>query len=102
MRNLGKNANGIPFNSRIVRKGEKYGLNFCLTHEESEPLVEFYDARFDHTKFGQFVSRYYVTTLTGECEWSHGDSRKTGICLDGGVPDWFVDANQVCLALSEV
>ena len=36
MTNLGKNSNGVPFNSRIVKKGEKYGLDFCLTYDENE------------------------------------------------------------------
>lgn len=94
MTNLGKNSNGVPFNSRIVKKGEKYGLDFCLTYDENEPLVEFYDARYPHTEFGQFVSRYYYSTLSKD--------PGRGINLDGGVDDWFVDAHQVDLALAEI
>ena len=103
MTNLGNNSNGVPFNSRIVRKGDSYGLNNCRIHTNDDPLVEFYDARYDHTEFGQFVSRYYATTLTGECEWSFGnDSRETGLNLEGSVSDWFVDADQVKLALADL
>lgn len=54
------------FNVRIVEKGDTYGLNDCLTHKGIEPLVEFYDNRFiddKDWKHGQFVARYYVTTL---------------------------------------
>ena len=103
MTNLGNNSNGVPFNSRIVRKGDSYGLNNCLTHTEDDPLVEFYDARYDHTELGQFVSSYSASTLTGEGEWSFGsDSRETGLNLEGSVSDWFVDADQVKLALADL
>ena len=33
------------FNVRIVNNGEKYGREFCLTHDEDKPMVEFYDRR---------------------------------------------------------
>ena len=103
MTNLGNNSNGVPFNSRIVRKGDRYGRNNCLTHTEDDPLVEFYDARYDYTELGQFVSSYSASTLTGECEWSFGsDSRETGLNLEGSVSDWFVDADQVKLALADL
>lgn len=72
------------FTVRIVRNGEKYGLDFCLTYDSqvNDPLVEFYDARYPHTEYGQFVSRYYASTLS---------ERDTGgLCLDGGVPEWSV------------
>ncbi len=77
---------GIPFRVVIVEQGEKYGLNKCVTHEEADPLVEFYDARYKHTEDGQFVSRYYLSTLleTGSSE---------GINLQGGVPDWYIHAD---------
>ena len=55
--------NGVPFNARLILKGETYGLNDVLTHDKPEPLIEFYDARYMHTKFGQFVSRYYLSTI---------------------------------------
>lgn len=89
-------ANGIPFTVRIVREGDSYGLNWCKTHDEARPLVEFYDARFDNAKFtpgyGQFVSRYYASTLLGTDEWANGPrERGRGLCLDGGVPAWEVD-----------
>lgn len=82
-------AHGVPFTVRVVLLGDRYGLNNCLTHEkEEDPLVEFYDARYPHTEHGQFVSRYYASTL---CE---GRSRleRVGLCLDGGIPAWSVDS----------
>jgi hypothetical protein len=74
------------FNVRIVNTGDKYGCDFCLTNDKA-PMVEFYDTRYPHTQYGQFVSRYYVDTLL---------ERDTGgLCLDGGVPSWTVSAEDM-------
>jgi hypothetical protein len=66
---------GTIYLARIVEVGESYGLNNCLVNED-EPLVEIYDTRYDFTEFGQFVSRYYVSTfldidsgLTLDTQW---------------------------------
>jgi hypothetical protein len=78
------------FNVRIVRKGDRYGRNNVLTHDkEDQPLVEFYDNRYPHTEYGQFVSRYYVSTILGTDRWGRGEG---GLMLDGGVPSWTVSA----------
>ena len=75
------------FNVRIVNKGDMYGRNFCLMHDEHEPVIEFYDSRYPHTKFGQFVSRYYVSTLL---------DHDGGLCLDGGNRDeWTVSSQDM-------
>ena len=71
------------FTVRFVNKGDTYGRNFCLTHDKDEPMIEFYDARYPHTEFGQFVSRYYVKTLRGHTG---------GLILDGGIPEWTVSS----------
>ena len=65
---------------RIVEKGDKYGLDDCLDND-GKPLVEFYDTRYEHTDFGQFVSRYLIATLLG------GDG---GLNLDGCEPEWTI------------
>jgi len=89
-----KNANGRGWSVRLLRKGDNYGLNDVLTVNQEEPLVEFYDAtyandaRFD-VGLGQFVSRYYATSLAESAG---------GLNLDGGVAVWFVDAD----AMTEV
>lgn len=102
------NAAGIPFNVRLVRRGDRYGLNDCLTHDKDDPMVEFYDARVeDDPRFvlgrGQFVSRYYWRTLTGEDGWSD-DMRdgKSGLTLLGHVPDWTLTGANVREALAAV
>lgn len=81
---------GIPFNVKIVKKGESYGRGGCLTHDRDDALVEFYDTRyagkFEDWDNGQFVSRYFVSTLLDH----DGD-----LCLDGGVRDWFVTGDNM-------
>ena len=87
------NTNGLRFNLRAIFKGDKYGLNDCLINEE-QLLIEFYDDRYKHTEHGQFVSRYYAETLLGnEYEWHERiGTDGHGLCLDGGVKDWAIDA----------
>ena len=84
-------SDGRRFNVRLVRIGERYGRDLCLTHESKfnfgdDPLVEFYDARYPHCgEIGQFVSRYYRSTLMEK------PAPARGLCLDGGVPEWSID-----------
>jgi hypothetical protein len=85
------------FNIRIVNTGDKYGRNDCLTNTKA-PMVEFYDARYTDKSFadrGQFVSRYYIETLTDS-----GCPR--GLCLDGGVPEWSVSAEGMIQVLQYI
>ena len=85
------------FNVRIVNNGEKYGREFCLTHDGDKPMVEFYDRRYPHTQYGQFVSRYYVGTLLG-LDGFYGGEPTGGLCLDGGNPNsWTVSAEDMVL-----
>ncbi len=81
------------FNVRIVNKGDRYGRADCLTHDDDRPMVEFYDHRYTHGDWpdrGQFVSRYYVSTLL------EGENR--GLCLDGGnANEWSVSADGMAL-----
>lgn len=90
-----ENENGRKFNVRLVRKGDRYGLNNCRVHDEDKALVEFYDATQDPNKFGicgQFVSRYYLDTLTGRDGWGR-DLRNgsSSLALNGGVEAWTLD-----------
>ena len=84
------------WNVRIVENGDAYGKDMCLTHDEADPLVEFYDADASFNdgpkdmgmKLGQFVSRYYMSTLMDDGD-PIGDGH--GFCLDGGVPKWVIE-----------
>jgi hypothetical protein len=90
-------TNGITFAMRLVRQGEAYGRNNCLTHDQAEPLVEFYDTRYRFesspagTMLGQFTGgRYNLSTLL-----QHPGA---GLCLHGGVAEWTVDRQAFLLA----
>lgn len=72
------------FYVHIVRDGDKYGLNDCLTHG-GDPMVEFYDTRYGEGR-GQFFQRYYIDTLLA----SQG-----GLCLMGGVPEWSLSGDDM-------
>ena len=80
----------LEWTVRIVFKGDKYGLDWCLTHDEDEPMIEFYDAEYDFDidldgqVLGQFVSRYNAKTLLED------DRQSRGLNLDGGVPKWSI------------
>jgi hypothetical protein len=82
-----RNSSGREFYVRVVFEGERYGLNDCLTHDKADPLIEFYDRAHvggDFGPRGQFVSRYYASTLA---EHEPG----VGLALNGGIPVWSVD-----------
>lgn len=82
-----RNTNGREFLVRVVRKGDRYGLDDCLTHDKPEPLIEFYDLKYAGTKFGergQFVSRYYASTIAKHVPG-------VGLDLHMGVDGWKVD-----------
>lgn len=92
------NSAGRTFNVRVVHEGDEYGLNDCLVHD-GEPMVEFYDATYEGDKFGprgQFVSRYYLSTLTSVM----GAEPGRGLNLDGGVPVWQITAENVAEAIA--
>lgn len=81
-------ANVGPFNVTIVRKGDHYGRENCLTHGEDEPMVEFYDAGLvkpGFTTAGQFIARYYLSTLR---------KHSGGLSMLTYVPQWTLTAEQ--------
>ena len=65
-------------------KVDKFNVRIVF---QDKPLVEFYDSRYPHTEFGQFVSRYYVSTIL--------ESGDKGLCLDCGIPDWSISAKDM-------
>jgi hypothetical protein len=79
------------FNVRIVRKGDRYGMNDMFTHNENRPLVEFYDDRFHPQPGdrGQFVSRYYAFVLL---EYTGREMN-----LQVGVDAWYLFADDLNL-----
>ena len=96
-----KNDEGNEFLIKIISENENYGLNDSLTHDNVDPLVEFYDYEYSiargNNKFGedgQFVSRYYLSTLLANRE-----NEDKGICLDGGIPKWNIDSDSMSLVV---
>ena len=73
--------NNITFNIVIVEKGEAYGLNNCLIAENT--LVEFYDSRYNHSEYGQFVARYNLDTIKNYNTFY-------GLRLNTGSENWYV------------
>ncbi len=77
------NRNGLKFNVQLTADAQGHAL------------VKFYDDRFKtkgfHPTLGQFVSAYYATTLAKDAN----NLERRGLCLDGGVDDWRVDADQM-------
>lgn len=87
------------FTVRLVMPGEPYGLNMMLTNDSGQPYVEFYDRDYDYCKeadgkiLGQFVSRYYFSTLLTNYDGSRG------INLEGRVKKWRLDKDALTFAL---
>lgn len=80
-------SHGVEFNVRLLLQGDRYGRDDGLVvWADGPPGVEFYDRRYPHTRYGQFVSRYYVSTLMQA-------PKMNGIDLDGGIPDWRIDGS---------
>ena len=102
------NPAGRSFNVVLVRQGDRYGLDDCQIHDKADPMIEWYDATYEGANGfgprGQFVSRYYWSTLTGACPWSSGDHRKgsRGLDLMGYEPAWKVSGQNVRDALAAV
>jgi hypothetical protein len=84
-------SQNVPMLVRIVLPGQYYGRDNVVLNDSKEHLVEFFDTRYPFFKntdgeiLGQFISRYYLTTLL--------ESKNEGICLDGGNRIWDVDTN---------
>ncbi len=72
---------GIDWNVRVLEKGDSYGRDECLIHEEDRPVIEFFDADIETTSpLGSFTSSYYLSTFN---EIKEGK----GLCLEGSDRD---------------
>ena len=90
-------ANGRKYLIRLVKHGDRYGRKGCLQHDSAGPMLEFYlandwggdDLGWLYPASGWvFVSRYYVSTLLGQSDYSNGDFRTQGLCLDCSYPEY--------------
>lgn len=93
-----------PLKAARIDVTASHGVPFMVLYDVPSGLVEFYDLRYPMRHFnsevraklgadmpGQFVSRYYVTTLLGEDEHSPDHIDWGALLLDGGVDDWKID-----------
>jgi hypothetical protein len=83
----------VKFNVRILNIGMAYGLNDMLTAKKK--MIEFYDMRYMHTEFGQFVARYDFDTIKN-FEIGHG------LSLDNGVDSWYLTATNMKLIVESI
>lgn len=73
--------NGVKFKVVDLQPGEIAAYPAAASAQRQ---VEFYDTRYHHTPWGQFVTRYNADTLI---------PREGGLMLMGGVPNWMIDAD---------
>lgn len=72
---------------RIVHRGDSYGRAWCLTHDQDEPLVEFYTpSPVEADSFGYFLSRYNATTIMN----AHG-----GILIANQIKQYILSERQL-------
>tara|TARA_R110002012_G_scaffold319220_1_gene539098 strand:- start:655 stop:969 length:315 start_codon:yes stop_codon:yes gene_type:complete len=77
-----------------ITNDRNISFNVILSkNKENETLVTFYDTRYKHTEYGQQISKYYASTLLGNCEFSNGSIKDKGLNLHGGVDDWYINNN---------
>lgn len=96
-------SDGRQWAVRIVFKGGRYGLDDCLTNNDEDPLIEFYDHGNEGVfgPDGQFVSSYGLSMLDGSHEYSRAQNwEKSKLVLDGGIPNWWVDGSMVLKAIA--
>jgi len=82
---------GKPLRVLLIPAGEQ-SPNFQCMKPDTKNLLEFYDARYDLTPDGQFISRYYLETLKRSNSFH-------GLDLHGGEPDWKIDGRSLTLVL---
>lgn len=104
------------FRVHLVQEGERYGstgsliygkalsngsigtpVNDCQLYGHGLPLVEFYDVSQDPAKFpeGQFVTRYYMSTLLGMDSIGHSIGEMSALDLAGDVSNWTISGDDL-------
>jgi hypothetical protein len=83
---------GTPMRAVLIPAHET-SLNFAVT--ATEDLIEFYDGRYPHTSDGQFITRYYASTLLD----SHAGIPAGGLDLMGYESSWKIDGRTLKMVL---
>jgi hypothetical protein len=79
---VAKGPLGNTFNVVLIPAGD---TSRSAKYPTKQVTVEFYDTRYSHTGYGQFVSGYWLSTFLPD--WPSG-----GLDLMGNVPAWKVSA----------
>lgn len=101
---------------RLVHPGDRYGLENRLVYDHADagehgmglPMVEFYDMSQPRSSWpeGQFVERYYMTTLMNldgrspGCPRGAGLESRKALALYGGVSSWTISGDDYQTAAS--
>lgn len=88
-----ENNNGRNFIARRVDKGDKYGLNMCLTHDDDRPLIEFTD--ITNIEKPQGLPAYYLHTLQDR-------KRGTGLMFFTYAPEWCISGLNMDLMIDKL
>lgn len=89
-------ANGVSFTYKLIKVGDKYGATNSLINDK-EDMIEFYDYRHKHTNHGQFITRYYISTMGEHLD----DSDHAGLDLYGSVEAWTIDFDTLCNIMAD-
>lgn len=83
---------GFVYGKALSNGSSGIPINDCQLYGHGLPLVEFYDVSQDPAKFpeGQFVTRYYMSTLLGMDSIGDSIGEMSALGLDGGVPNWTI------------
>lgn len=73
--------------------GRKFNVVFEVNSSSADQIVSFYDDKYKgrpgfDPKLGQYITTYSIATLVADAK----DLSERGLRLDGGVPEWDVDA----------
>lgn len=85
-------SDGTKFNVRIVKIGKHNTKQLSLETD----IIEFYDARYDFTKYGQFVASYSIKTFRGY-SLKFRMNRFEGFTLNKAVKAWTISSDTMFL-----
>ncbi len=80
---------GIPMRAILTLNGEAFTNSKRAPHDKEDPIIRFMDMRYSPEEGGSMLSSYYLSTFLG-CE-----AKGHGLCLDGGRPQFNLEASQV-------
>lgn len=91
---LPNNNQDRTFTARRINKGDRYGLNNVLVHDQDEPLVALTDITDPNKPQG--LPPYYLQTL------KEGKTPRSGLMFFGHAPDWSVSAENMQRVVTEL